>query len=502
MNSTSTPRSQKPRTSMLSRWTWIVVLLQAIVVVTVVAQASPVSAQTHTSPGSHLANVELGSELYPPTDFPTNANLGIVEIGRYDIGCANDGFMGDVGCLTVGVATNVIFSIGKMLVAVAIWLLEASTGFAIEGPLSDAATTIADLLDARVLGPMRLAHLGLVVSALYMGWQFLRGRIGAGLGEFAVTLIVFGVLFYVTTGPGFGSAVTTVIQGASGISSEIVSLAGDTEPGGNVADHVSGALIAGFVRDPYDTINWGQPLEGTQCALARNEALQSGPHGVDDAPRDLMVTAGCQAQADFNAEASVGRLIGATLYLVVAIAALGLFIITAFTLVVAKGLALFLIALFPIALYAGLFPGAGRSLLWHWVAALVRVVALIVVMGIFLALLITGLHALLSVPGGLWTRFLLVIFFMAVMAVGRRQLLDISAKVADSTLQRLESSRIGGAHGATWIRPYQAGGVTGLGVTHTIRGTNPDIPTGSHRWPGTSRKMASSVWRRRQRTSL
>ncbi len=482
------------RTATLDGWAWIVVLLLSILVVAVVATATPAYAQTGDTP----PDVGLGGDLYPPTDYPTDGSRGIVDIGRYDIGCANDGFVGDVGCLTVGTATNLIFSLAKMLVAVAIWLLEAATGFIIEGALTDAATAVADLLDGRVLGPMRLSHLGLVVSALYMGWQFLRGRIAAGAGEFALTLIVFAVLVHITTGPGFGGAVTGAMQTAGGISAEIVSLAADTDRGADVSDSLSGALMAGFVRDPYDTISWGQLLEGTSCANARNQALASGPHGFDDTPRQLMEAAGCQAQAGFNADATIGRLVGALLYLVVAAAALALFIVTAFTLVVAKGLALFLIALLPIALYAGLFPGAGRSLLWHWVAALVRVVALVVVMGIFLALLVTGLNGLLGVAGGLRTRFLLVIFFMAVMAVGRRQLLDISSRFADSTLQRLEGGQIGGAHGATWIRPYQAGGLTGLGVTHTVRQTTAEIPVRPRRKQH-GPTLAATAWQAAQR---
>jgi hypothetical protein len=485
----------RSRTSMLDGWPWIVVLLLSILVVTVVVTAAPAYAQTDDAP----PGVELGDELYPPTDYPTDGSRGIVGIGRYDIGCANDGFVGDVGCLTVGTATNLIFSIAKMLVAVAIWLLEAATGFVIEGALTDAATAVADLLDGRVLGPMRLSHLGLVVSALYMGWQFFRGRVGAGAGEFALTLVIFAVLVHVTTGPGFGGAVTGAMQTAGGISAEIVSLAADTDQGADVSDKLGGALMAGFVRDPYDTISWGQLLEGTGCADARNQALASGPHGFDDTPRQLMEAAGCQAQAGFNSDATVGRLVGALLYLVVAAAALALLVITAFTLVVAKGLALFLIALLPIALYAGLFPGAGRSLLWHWVSALVRVVALVVVMGVFLAMLVTGLNGLLDVASGLWTRFLLVIFFMAVMAVGRRQLLDISSRFADSTLQRLEGGQIGGAHGATWIRPYQAGGLTGLGVTQTVRQATADIPARPRRKPSQTPTLAAAAWRQAQR---
>ena len=486
---------RRTRSPVLDGRVWIVVWLLALLVITGVALAPPAYAQTdHGGAGA-----QLGDELYPPTDYPTDDSHGIVPIGRYDIGCANGGFFGDVGCITVGTATNVIFSLGVLLVALAIWLLEAATGFVIEAALTDAATAVADLLDGRVLGAMRLSHLGLVVSAFYMGWQFLRGRVGAGAGEFALTLVVFAVLAHVSTGPGFGGAVTGAMHTAGGISSEIVSLAADTDRGANVADRIGGALIASFVRDPYDTISWGQLLDGTACEPARNQALASGPHGFEDPPRQLMEASGCEAQASFNAEASVVRLVGALLYLVVAAAALALFLITAFTLVVAKGMALFLIALLPVALYAGLFPGAGRSLLWHWVASLIRVVALVIVMGVFLALLVTGLNGLLGVAGGLWTRFLLVIFFMAVMWVGRRQLVDISSRLADSTLRRLEGARVGGSHGAAWIRPYQAGGLTGLGITHTVTESMADIPT----LPRNSRRpvpaVAASVWQKAQR---
>ena len=487
---------RRTRRQVMDGRAWIVVWLLALLVVIGVGIASPASAQTDDpAPGT-----ELGEDLYPPTEYSTDEDRGIVGIGRYDIGCANEGFVGDVGCITIGTATNLVFSLGKLMVALAIWLLEAATGFVIEAALTDAATVIADLLDARVLGAMRLSHLGLVVSALYMGWQFLRGRVGAGAGEFALTLIVFAVLVQVSTGPGFGGVVTGAMQVAGGISAEIVSLAADTDRNGKVTDKVSGALIAGFVRDPYDTISWGQLLEGTACEPARNQSLATGPHGFEDTPRLLMTTAGCDAQAGFNAEATVSRLVGSLLYLVVAIAALALFMITAFTLVVAKGMTLFLIALLPIALYAGLFPGGGRSLLWHWVAALIRVLALVIVMGVFLALLVTGLNGLLDVPGGLWTRFLLVVFFMAVMWVGRRQLVDMSGRFADSTLRRLEGGRVGGSHGASWIRPYQAGGLTGLGITHTVKESMADIPNqprGSQRRPTSA--VAAPVWRKTQR---
>lgn len=466
-----------------------------VIVILSVGPAIPVSAQVHDDQPQLQVETQpgLGDELHPPTSYSTDVDDGIVPIGNYDIGCANDGFILDWGCAISGTLTSLFFSIGSMIVAVSVWLLQAATSYALEDALADTASAIADLLDARILGPMRIAHLGLVASALYMGWQFMRGRIGVGAGEYAISLVVLAVLIHISTGPGFGAAVSVTTHTAGGISAEIVTLAAGTGGSGEVSDRVGTALLAGFVRDPYDVINWGRPLAGTGCEAARNQALQTGPHGVDDYPRRLMEEAGCHAEAEYNREPSDGRLIGAILHVVVAIAALILLLITALTLVVAKGMTLFLIALLPIALYAGLFPGAGRALLWHWVSALVRVVALVIAMGLFLALLVAGLTGLLGLERGMWERFLIIIFFMAVMWVGRSQLVELSSKFADSTLQRLEGASIGGSHGSSWVPPYQSGGLTGLGVTHTVKQRAAENPRFNGQTPTA---IAVATWRK------
>lgn len=471
-------------------WLLVLTLTTLVVLVAGVGTASPARAQTEP--------YGLGDELHPPTQYETNEAQGVFPAGQYDIGCHNDGFLGDISCATLGTATNLVFSAGKHMVGVSVWLLEAAVGFTVEAALTDAATSIADLLDRRVLGPIGLTHLGLVVSALYMGWQFARGRFGFGAGEFALSLIVLAVLIHVSTGIGFGRTVTGAVEATSGLASEVVSLAADTESA-DVAGRVGTALVAGFVRDPYDTIAWGRPLTGTGCEPARNQILVTGPHGNDDTPRQMMTDAGCAAEAEFNAEASADRLVGALLHMVATVLALILLVVTAFTLVVAKGLSLLLVALLPIALHAGVFPGAGRSLLWHWVSALVRALALILAMGVFLALMVAGLTSLLGLSRGLWERFLLVVFFMAVMWVGRKQLVDISARFADSTLHRLDAAHLGGGHGAAWVRPYQAGGLTGLGVTRTIRESNADYPPVPTRSPAAEAgQLAAAVrWARR-----
>jgi hypothetical protein len=473
-------------------WLVAVALVSLVLLATGVTVASPALAQTEPD--------GLGDELYPPTRYETSEAQGVFPVGHYDIGCHNGGFFGDISCATLGTTTNLVFSAGKHMVGMSVWLLEAAVGFTVEAALTDAATAIADLLDQRVLGPIGVAHLGLVVSALYMGWQFARGRVGVGAGEFALSLIVLAVLIHVTTGVGFGRTVTGAVEATSGLAVEVVSLAADTESAG-ITGRVGNALVAGFVRDPYDTIAWGRPLTGTACEEARNQILAGGPHGNDDTSRQTMTDAGCTAEAEFNAQASADRLVGALLHMVATILALVLLVVTAFTLVVAKGLSLLLVALLPIALHAGVFPGAGRSLLWHWVSALVRVLALILAMGVFLALLVAGLTGLLGLSQGLWERFLLVLFFMAVMWVGRKQLVDISGRFADSTFHRLDAAGLGGGHGAAWVRPYQAGGLTGLGVTRTIRESNGDYPTMPTRRPSgitqTGQLAAAVRWGRR-----
>ncbi|HSM43621.1 MAG TPA: hypothetical protein VK969_01250, partial [Acidimicrobiia bacterium] len=172
----------KTRGRVLDGSAWVIVWLAIALVVVAGTVAAP-AAYAQTEPSS-----QLGGDLYPPSEYPTDTASGIVPIGNYDIGCNNGGFLGDVTCVTVGTATNLVFSLGNLLVGMSVWLLRAAIGFTLEAALTDSATSLADLLDARVLGPMRLSHLGLVVSALYMGWQFLRGRIGQGAGEFLLSL--------------------------------------------------------------------------------------------------------------------------------------------------------------------------------------------------------------------------------------------------------------------------------------------------------------------------
>ena len=108
-NRTLPSRRARQPGSMLDGWAWIVVWPLVVIVAVAVLFTAPAQAQTGDEPPPD----RLGGELYPPTDYPTVESDGVVEVGRYDIGCSNGGFIGDIACMTLGSATNVVFSIGK-----------------------------------------------------------------------------------------------------------------------------------------------------------------------------------------------------------------------------------------------------------------------------------------------------------------------------------------------------------------------------------------------------
>ena len=75
MTRRETPRT-RIRSSPLDGWAWIVVLLLGVLVVSVFLTATPAHAQTDDTP----PNLELGGDLYPPTDYPIDDSRGIVDV--------------------------------------------------------------------------------------------------------------------------------------------------------------------------------------------------------------------------------------------------------------------------------------------------------------------------------------------------------------------------------------------------------------------------------------
>lgn len=156
---------------------------------------------------------------------------------------------------------------------------------------------------------------------------------------------------------------------------------------------------------------------------------------------------------------------GALLVLLSALVVLAVMLLVACTVVVAQLVAVVLVALTPFAVTLGALPGAGRQLLWRWVAAGLRCMAVIVAMAAVLAFMLVTSAALLSSAGHtVRERLALLVLATIAMVILRRRVLGGTQALVARVDRRLEAARIGGTHGGGWMRPALAGGLSGLGA--------------------------------------
>jgi hypothetical protein len=261
------------------------------------------------------------------------------------------------------------------------WAIGVGTdvmGWALEFQLADALTPVAGslarLYDTSLIGPLGVRDLAWTLAMFVAGWHLLRGRGARGASEIASTFLIACIGSIVLANPqGYLEGTIALAQNTSGAVLEAID---DTlqpnSPSGDataVRDRLDDIMRRSFVAEPYDLVNWGEPLSGA-CAAARDEILDRGPWGSDDEPRDIMRSGGCEEQANFNHDPTDSR---AAASLVV----MGASIATT-VLLVAIALVVFLAQLTLVAMFAGaslcwvvaLFPGVGRDLLWWWLSRL------------------------------------------------------------------------------------------------------------------------------------
>jgi hypothetical protein len=414
--------------------------------------------------------------------------LGLDEAGeghpleRYDIGCdegAWNAFLRKLWCS----AQAMPFAIGKWTIGIGIDLMGWALEFRLARSLTPLAGLLSDVYDTSLIGPLGLRQLAWTCAMFASGWHFLRARAARGLGEIAVTFVIATVGAIVLANPqGYLEGSVTLAQNTSGAVLEATDdiLGGsadrDAEP---VRDRLSDVLRRSFVGEPYDLINWGEPLTG-ECARARDEILDGGPWGSDDEPRDVMRDHGCDRAAEFNARPTDSR---AAASLIVALAAVG-----ATVLLGAVTLGVFVAQLTLVAIFAGaslvwalaLFPG-GRDLLWWWLERLAWSITATVGATFVLSWLAVTVTAALSATSDLSIvqRCLVVLL---VVAFGFRLRGQIGRSV--EAMSRRFGNRVaqvstrGRSHLGTAVA---SGGVgVGIGLSATARSWAYDTPGGRY----------------------
>jgi hypothetical protein len=408
---------------------------------------------------------------------------GTVPSSHYDIGC-DEGAWSHVVRKVYCALTDLAFQTGRALTSTALWLVSWSFGLDLHSRLGTFATDVGDRLERDVIGPLGLLHFVWPYAVTWAALQAIRGRVTMAGGELLVSVVVAAMSAFVLGNPsGYLAGVFETMHGAS----TAVLAAGTGQPvdadGEEVLRPVQAEVHRAFVEEPYDHLDWGRSLTGA-CAEARDRVLRDGPHGNDNEPRDVMRSAGCDAEADFNHDPSGSRMFGAVLTLTAATTVLVLLALMAMTLAVAQVLAIVLFVMAPLAFLGGIVPGAGREVLWRWATALLRVVIAVVGMSFLLALLLMTVTAVLSgtEPLGLVERFALLNTVVVAMFVARKRILTAGHTATAQLGQRLSSHRAGGVREAHWMTTPAVAGATGFALGSAL---GPDRSSRSSRLAGT-----------------
>lgn len=422
------------------------------------ALATPASAQTApTAPAAPGLPAPTPTPLMqtvipqPPCQAPDPATSGQVAaypISSYTIDYDEGGFTA-ISRKAVGSLTEMTFSTDRWVVGVGVWLVgwAFSFGFAnrLAAPMAGVAGRYQDAFFVPLLG------FALLISAAYGGIQIFRGRIGRGVGEFALSLLLVSAFatWLLASPEGF-------LNGAFGVTSQlagsVASVALPPTPagcapvaGGYALPAVNAAVAPltdqienAFIRQPYQLLEWGT-IVPQACRQQADEVLAAGSGGDRDQVVSAMDTPPCTALYTFNREPSTDRLGVAVLVLAasaILMVSLGL---VAGTVILAQLVAVILVGVMPFAALAAALPGSGRTVMWLWGTALVRALVTIVAMSAFLTFLLVAGDALLaSGQGQSLLVQMAVLNLVAVLGFSlRRRLLNAGRSTVDRAARRL-----------------------------------------------------------------
>lgn len=450
-----------------------------------------------------------------------------IPVTSYSLGYADGGVLHPMASVT-GFFMQAFFDASVWLVSIATWLLTWAFTFQFASALAGMAADTARLFQTKIVAGLELAHFALFFAIAWCGFQILRGRIMRGAGEMLVTLIIMGVSLYALANPA--SLLRTADSQVSNLSGAVMSVAvakaGDpsatpaqvpiaaipgcqTGPGQSciasgsaVYEHpeygvsiqplkqaISNALIA----QPYDILNWKHPLTGA-CAAARDKILtQPGPVGppqmttdgvvmtvtgppqaqqapwdTQDYPRSVMQSAGCTAEAQFNARPTLQRTGAAALLLLAALIVLVSLTLIAVTVIAAQFVGVGLIMVLPIALVVGMVPGAGRQLLWRWVGLAAKCIVAILALSFLLTFFAIAAGGVLNAfPGPIIVPLFALDILALILFFARKRVLHAGQRAGQRIGGHLEGRQVGGSRGGLGMATAGAAGL-GFGVSEHL----------------------------------
>jgi hypothetical protein len=399
----------------------------------------------------------------------------------YDIGCDEGDAAAFMRKLWCGMQA-LPFAAGKWMVGIGTQVMEWALAFEVAEVLTPIAGVLSNVYELGFIGPINLVHFAWVATMFVVGLSLMTGRLSMGVRELATTALIFILGGMLLANPdGYLEGGRELAQNTSGAVLQAVDDAMADEPGDpeEIRGRLTTMLERAFVAEPYDRINWKEPLEG-ECAVARDRILQQGPWGSDETPRQIMRDHGCDAEADYNANPSDNRAMASVMVAGAAFVTTLLLLALALAVFVAQVTLVLLFSSASLVWVVALFPGA-RGVLWLWLSRLVWAVATTFVAVFLLAWVsITSMVVLRDTSDMNPTHRYLIIIVLALVAYKARGSVDrgldgFSQRMA-TMMQRAQSPPSGPAlpavnprPGAMSTSPFAAGVAGGLAAANAGR---------------------------------
>ncbi len=455
----------------------IPVIVLAAVLIAIASASQAMAAPAH--PAAPLPGPP-GGMLGPLTGTDQQG----VPLSHYDIS-GNDENGWNVPATIMLFLTNAFYTTARVLVGAQVWMLNWAFSFgaatALTGPAGKIATAWQQLI-----GRLGLAGTLLTFAAFACGIMILRGRTSRGAGELAVSVLISALAGALLTSPA------TLLLGSSGLLGQTrdtaMSLASITATGGasdsqtatQAAAPLTSTLTGTFVVESYQLLNFGTlintPDVPASCQAAYTQIVQGGPWGDAGTPRNMMAGAGCQDLADYDANLTWDRLMGAILLLIAVLFVTILVVLIVGTLLIAQFSLAFYAITCPAVVTLAVLPGAARGLLWRWAGGIAKVIVVIVAIVMFIPLFAIFIRALLdgNASQPLAVRFFLLDIAAVAGLVFHRRLANAGIRAGHRITRRLESARIGGTRGS----PATGRSTTGLApisITDIHRGARAEV---------------------------
>lgn len=404
-------------------------------------------------------------------------NVGPHPTANYDIGYDQGGTCICASRRITGWTTAAVFGAETWVVRVGLGIINWALQFHFARMLMGPAQDVSNAYQRNVVDRMGLGPLFLFIAALWAGLLALAGKSGRGLAELGVSLVIASLAATVLANPG--AQMRRGLDFTAGVGSDIAAVSSGVEPSSNtkegeLARPMLRSIHKSFVETPWELISWGRTIPpGDKCYDVVQAIVANGPWGTSTRPRKVLNYSGCKAEAKFNHDPSMDRLVAALLVLVAAVMVVVLLVMVAATLIAAQLGILLALVLWPFAAVFGTLPGRGRALFWRWVGQTGMEFAKVVVMMMLLSLTLVGVAATLSATETekLVPQMGLVCLVIVVALAKRKQFVSGARRAVGQWTSRMAGGRVGPSGGG-WLQP----GLAGLGAgtlaargRHTLR---------------------------------